>query len=341
MEEDLIKKAVLILGGGILLPIGFQIPCRVSNSTAGPDAGFKSLVLSFGGYRVKKNISYISGEFELHVSKNGTMYLTHNGDPFIQEVLIEPIIYHCPEQAFFNIDPRCIFKCRFCASPLIGTNNKHLTVKSVIEMLNKSMTIQKIKAVSLTSGVVGSIDETTHELLKFVKAIRNEYTTIPIGVELYTLSHEHIQSLKYAGANEIKLNIETSDESIFSKVCPDLDMKSIMSNLEYAVKIFGRGKVTSNIIYGLGESDESIRSLLIKLCSIGVIPNLRALRINSINHEAIRIALGYIPKVTTDRMIKLARMHKDIMKKYKLTSVTSYTMCMECKCCDIVPFKDI
>ena len=64
-----------------------------------------------------------------------------------------------------------------------------------------------------------------------------------------------IDRLKEAGADEIKLNLETFDPEIFKKVCGELDLDWIMEALEHAVEVFGRGKVTSNIIIGMGESD--------------------------------------------------------------------------------------
>ena len=49
MEEDLIqKKALLILGGPVRLPKGFEFPYRVSHDTAGPGAGYGSAVFAFG-----------------------------------------------------------------------------------------------------------------------------------------------------------------------------------------------------------------------------------------------------------------------------------------------------
>lgn len=61
MDGMLEKKALLSLGGGVRLPEGYEVPCRISHSTAGPGAGFGSVAISFGRFRVKKSISYDSG----------------------------------------------------------------------------------------------------------------------------------------------------------------------------------------------------------------------------------------------------------------------------------------
>jgi hypothetical protein len=341
MEESLNKKAILSLGGAVLLPEGFVIPGRVSHSTAGPGAGFGSIAFSFDGYRVKKSISYEDGEFELHEGDGG-LYLTHRGEPFIDPIGIEPIVRHCPEQAFFNLDPRCMFRCAYCNSPMLGLDqDKHLSADRIMEMLEESMSDHEVVAVSFTSGVVGSVDETVDRFVEIIGRVRDEYPEIPIGVEPYVSCREHILMLKEAGADEIKINLETPDRGIFARVCPDLDYDSILELLKEAVGIFGKGSVISNIIYGLGETDRCLEDAMVLLCSMGVIPGLRALRVNSMNSERIIAAIGDPEPVTPDRAIRLATIQKATMAKYGLTTRSSHTMCMECGCCDLVPFRDL
>lgn len=342
MEEDLNRKAILTLGGGVLLPKGFELPYRISRSTAGPGAGFGSFAFSFNGYRVKKSVSYESGEFELHQRDDGSLYLTRHGEPFIDDITIEPVVRHCPEQAFFNLDPRCIFHCAYCNSPLLDmSEDKHLSTEKIMEMLDESVSMYDVKAVSFTSGVVGSVDATVDRFVDVVRAVRGRYPDIPIGVEPYVSTREHILMLKDAGADEIKLNLETPRKDIFEKVCPDLDLNGIWSLLKDAVDIFGKGKVISNIIYGMGETDADLSDVMDSLCSMGVIPGLRALRTNGINSIQLTDAIGVPEPITSERALGLARMQKEIMKKHGLTSLSSHTMCMECGCCDLVPFRDL
>lgn len=342
MTSDLLeKKAILALGGPVLLPEGFEIPFRVSRSTAGPGAGFYSIAMGFDRFRVKKSVSYETGEFELH-DEGGRLSLTHRGQPFLDDISLMPVVRHCPEQAFFDLDPRCMFHCAYCSSPVIcGDEDKHLDSERIMEMLRESVSSHDVKAVSFTSGVYGSIGETVERLADVIGRVRSEYPDMPIGVEPYVSSEEHIRKLKDAGADEIKLNLQCADRVIFSKVCPDLDYDGILSNLESAVRIFGRGRVTSNVIYGLGESDEDVRRVTELLCSMGVIPGLRALRINKYNRSNLETAIGQPVPVTPERSLAVAKMQKEVMEKHGLTSVTSHTMCLECGCCDLVPFRDL
>ncbi|MCB5278595.1 MAG: radical SAM protein [Candidatus Cloacimonetes bacterium] len=341
-DERTIKKAELSLGGGIKLPKGFVMPYRLSQSTAGPGAGSTSAVFSFDDCRVKKAISYDVGEFDLNVSQDGTLFLTKNNEVFLKKVEIKPVVFHCPEQAFFNLDQRCIYNCAFCASPRLDKNiTKGLTDTDIVVMIKDAMEDQKVVSVSLTSGVIENAETTVKRFISCVKAIRAEFPNIPIGVEPYISGEEDLRSLKDAGATEIKLNIEAANKTIFSKVCPELDYDLINEMLVKAVKVFGKGKVSSNIIYGLGETDGELRDIMGRLASDGVIPGLRALRYNPYNRESLRSAIGDIPKVTPERAIRVSKMQKTIMERYGLTTMTCNTMCLECTCCDIVPFRDI
>ncbi|MDR2846336.1 MAG: radical SAM protein [Candidatus Methanoplasma sp.] len=343
MEEDvnIRKKAELSLGGGIKLPQGFVMPYRLSRSTAGPGAGSTSAVFTFGKYRVKKGISYDKGDFELH-DNGGILSLTKDGEPFLDEVQIKPVVYHCPEQAFFNLDQRCMFNCAYCASPRLDKSiTKGLTDTMIVDMVKDALETKDVHSISLTSGVVGSIDETVEKMVSCVRALRSEFPDKPIGVEPYVSKAEHLRALKDAGADEIKINIEASTRGLFERVCPELDFDGILEMLEAAVPIFGRGMVTSNIIFGLGETDEELCEMIDLLCSKDVIPTLRALRYNPYNGESLKDAIGTVPKVSPDRAISTARMLKGRLEHFDLDSKKCHTMCIECTCCDLVPFRDL
>lgn len=342
MEEDLRRKAVLALGGAVSLPEGYVLPVRVSHSTAGPGAGFGSAVFSFGRFRVKKTITYGEAEFQLVEDDRGRLSMTRKGKPFIRKVRIEPVVRHAPEQAFFNLDPRCVYRCAYCTSPLLDpSEDKHLSTGRIMEMLEESMAQHEVRAVSFTSGVVGSVDETVDRFVEAVSAVRSRYPDMPIGVEPYVTTREHIQRLKDAGADEIKINLETPRRDVFAKACPDLDYDGIMDLLKDAVDVFGRGNVVSNIIYGMGETDADLDIAMERLCRIGVLPGLRALRVNEMNKQRLIDAKIRWQRITPQRAVDVATMQMAAMKRHGLSTEGCRTMCFACRCCDIVPFVDI
>ena len=339
MEKDLITKAEFILGGEVLLPKTYKPPFRLSRSTAGPSAGGSSMVFAFDGMRVKKTVSYDNGEFELRVNDT-QLDIFRNGKLFLENVEIQPVIFHSPCHAFFNLDQNCMFRCIYCASPLLGKDiTKDLTDEKIVEMVRT--VDSETNEIALTSGVVGSVQSTVERMASCVKALKTTFPDKTIGVEPYVETKEQIDLLRASGADEIKINRECARHDIFSVACPDLDYNGTLEMLRYAVSVFDKGRVASNIIYGLGESDDDIVKEMERLASIGVIPGLRALKISSKNKEKLIQALGDIVPVSKERMIFLAKEQKHILLKYGLTTETFKTMCFECQCCDIVPFKDL
>lgn len=341
MEEDLIRrKAELILGGWVKTPSDWRPPVRISRSTAGPGAGTRGLVFRFGGMRVKKPISNEVGEFELQ-PYDGGLRLLRDGEVFIDPVEIEPVIYHSPGQAFFNLDQRCDFRCLFCSSPSLGVEaTKNLTPESITEMVVEASERDDFVSVALTSGVVGSVAATVERMVTTVSLIRERLPWVTIGVEPYLDSVDQIWDLRDAGADEMKINVETPDADIFAKTCPDLDYDNIHRMIEAAVEVFGRGKVSSNIIIGLGETDAQVLEEVRRLAEMGCAAGIRPLKVNDLNRTALENVLGTLEEVDADRLIRLAKGQKRILEENGLDSRTFSTMCFECGCCDLVPFRD-
>ena len=45
--------------------------------------------------------------------------------------------------------------------------------------------------------------------------------------------------------------------------------------------------------------------------------------------------------MTPEEMVEVARIHKDVLSRYGMDTRTCKTMCLECGCCDLVPFRDL
>lgn len=340
MEEGLIKKAELIHGGDILLPRGFEPPFRLSHSTAGPGAGTDSAVFSFGGYRVKKTVSRTAGDFELRV-EDGAMSLYRGGEVFLERVEIVPVVRHCPDQAFFNLSPGCIHDCAYCNSPLLGpSEDKRLTPERVLELLAEDGAVRPVVAAAFTSGVSGSVEASVDRMAAVVSAVRAAYPRITIGVEPYVDSADQIAALRDAGADEIKLNVECARRDIFERMCPGLDYDNVFEMLRCCQPYFRKGSVASNIVYGLGETDQDVDMTMERLCRMNVLPGLRMVRVNDGNRERLRAAGAPETPPTVLRSLFLSGLQKSIMSRHGLDPSRFRTMCFNCRCCDLVPFAD-
>ncbi len=343
ISDICLKKAELIHHGNIFVPDSIKLPYPLSSSTAGPGAGKTALALSFGGTRLKMEVTKEKkSKISLAESDSGFQILK-DGEVFIKDVKIIPTLLHAPNQAFVNLQDGCIYNCEFCAIPrLEGKQRKIKSSEQVLNMILEASKKKDFQSVAITSGIVGSPEETLEEIIGVVEKVKESLGNVDIGVEPYVLGREDLNKLHKAGATEIKINIETFDMKIFEKVCPELDYDHILSMLEYAVNVFGKGKVTTNIIIGLGESDENVLEGIEYFASIGVVAVIRVLRITDYNYARLVMALGHeLEKVQPQRMINLALRQKEILNRYGLNPNSFATMCHRCGCCDIVPFKDV
>ncbi len=334
------KKAQLLAGGPVKIPADFRLPFHASRSTAGPGAGSVSIVFSFGNTRAKKTISRESGDFEL-VENKGRLSILNHGKSFINEVRLTPTLMHAPFQAFVNLENECVLDCRFCASPKLGRDvMKNLTDEKILESVIEASRNPDFKAVAFTSAIPKSGILTVKRMAGLVREVRRRLPMTPIGVEPYATRPDEVEMLHDAGADEIKLNIESFDRDIFEKVCPNRDYDAILHAINHACEVFGKNRVCSNIIFGLSETDENLLEGVKVLANMGAVATLRALRLNRYNSACLEEVLGRLEPVDAGRMLRLAKAQKKILAEYGLSTLTFKTMCHRCMSCDIVPFWD-
>ena len=146
--------------------------------------------------------------------------------------------------------------------------------------------------------------------------------------------------LMEAGAVEIKYNVETMDREIFGRACADMDLDFVLATLKDAVDIFGRNRVFSNFIIGLGESDRTVRGGVETLAGIGVIPILRALNPHPLRPDLLDVCPD-AARPDADRLLRLARFEREVLDAHGLRADVSETMCLPCGGCDLVPHRDV
>ncbi len=339
--ENTIKKASLLEIGEIYIPREVDMPCFASLSSAGPDAGSSAHAFQWGNSRVKLAISKEPSSRLRLAQVNGAFRIYLDDKVFIDNVKVLPLAAHAPNQAFLNLSGECMMGCAFCAMAP-PDKKESLSPERVLRIVAISSKQNDFGAVAITSGIPDSVAATNGRMIDAIKAVRAEYPGIPIGSEAYIEDLADLARFKEAGATEVKINIETWPESRFQKICPNRNFPKTMESLEEAVKVFGRGKVTSNIIVGLGEDDADIIAGLKALAGIGVVPNVRGIRVGPKNREKLEKALGIVPnKVSAERLISLGEKHRNVLEMNGLTTETFETMCFTCRCCDIVPMADL
>ncbi|MDD1686672.1 radical SAM protein [Methanoregula sp.] len=295
----------------------------IAKSAAGPGAGGRGAIFfGMGSHRVKLALNPAS-TVEIAHRGNGAADL-YFGGKLIPGRLIEPGL-HCPDQAFITVTGSCIFRCRYCTVPRIGGKRK-----SIEEIMGMVESVQhRIHAISITSGVLKSIEDEEAYVLEVIRHL--SFFGMPIGVSIYP-SDKTPDRLKQSGVAEVKFNIEAATPELFAKMCPGLDYEQIWSALDRSVELFGKNRVFSNVIVGLGETDEELEACIRKLASHGVIPVLRPL-----NPVA---ELTGTPRPSAERLKKIFSLHEQALAESGLDACEAMTMCTSCAGCDLVPGRD-
>ncbi len=295
----------------------------IATSTAGPGAGGKgSVFFAMGNHRVKFAINPRSSIEIAH--RGGGVADLYYRDQQLPGRLLEPGL-HCPDQAFITVTGTCIFRCRYC--PVPGCSGRRKTIGEIIDLVESVR--HRVTAISLTSGVLGSIEEEEAYVCEMIRHLR--FFGLPLGVSIYPTDQtpDRLEALAVA---EVKFNIEAATPALFAQMCPGLDYDRLWRVLDRSVELFGRGRVFSNVIIGLGETDAEMEACIGRLTSHGVIPVLRPL-----NPVA---GLAGSPRPSAERLRKLFAIHREALVREGLDTAGARTMCTNCAGCDLVPGRD-
>ncbi|KQC04911.1 MAG: radical SAM protein [Methanoculleus sp. SDB] len=316
------EKARLLEAGAVRLT-GAPVDRYIERSSAGPSAGGAgSVFFTAGGRRVRLGINPGSPIVLKHTGSGHARILM---DDDVLEGELEPVGLHCPRQAYITVSAGCIFRCRYCPVPL---QPERVKSPEEIERMIEGV-IDRIDAISITSGVVGSVAEDEDRVCTILERIARFEK--PVGVSIYPREGTPAR-LKALGVVEVKFNLETATAALFEEMCPGLDRNAIRTALRESVAIFGRNRVFTNVILGLGESDAEIEDCIRECAAEGVIPVIRPL-------NPVAGCSGYV-RPSAERLLAVCRLHDTILREAGLDPRLAITMCTACTGCDLVPGRD-
>jgi hypothetical protein len=118
------------------------------------------------------------------------------------------------------------------------------------------------------------------DVVDAIKAKYNDFTGVAIIGAPADLSL--IDKYKEAGYTHISHNLEVWDKDIFRAICPGKEQRNggwqhWVDSLEYAVGVFGKGHVHTNIIGGLAPKHTTLEGIEY-LASRGIVPNFNSFR---------------------------------------------------------------
>ncbi len=188
-----------------------------------------------------------------------------------------------------TVDQNCMYwgtkrQCRFCGIELSLKSEMTIPLKSgeqLSQVAQKACELDNLKHITLTTGTQVKSQNVIDHLCTCVKSIK-ERVNIPIHVQIEPADDSsRMEILKEAGADTIGIHIECFDMDILKMVAPAKAAHGLKKYKEYwrkAVDIFGFNQVSSFLIAGLNEKDNSIIEGCRYLSELGVYPYVIPLR---------------------------------------------------------------
>jgi len=145
------------------------------------------------------------------------------------------------------------------------------------------------------------------EVLALLRGI-GEVTELPVSLDAPPLDRGEMGGLRDAGLDRISIPLDAATPELFDRVKGKLvggpyRWEVHMKALSMAVEVFGRGRAMSNLIVGLGETEEEAVGLIQRLMDMGVGTVLFAFT----PIPGTRLADRSPPPLSTYRRVQMAR----------------------------------
>jgi len=353
-----------------LLRLKVELLCNGAKLSAKIDKGRKAGAGPAGGrYIVLPGGSCVNTAFwgnfaeespwEL-TERNGTRFLTRKGDTMEEvpvEVVPHPNFYskttsdgtpmwkvsllHGTNCLATTVYQKCDYwklgkKCKFCGIELSLRSRATIPVKEprqFREVVEAAVKEGVCSHITLTTGTTASPDRGSTLLAEVAREVKS-HRNIPIHIQVEPPEKDkYLEMLADAGADTIGIHIETFDLGVLKEVCPgkaETMLERYFETWKRSIELFGEEQVSSFIIAGLGEGDESIVRGAEELARIGVIPYLVPLRpIVGTEFENKR-------PPSPERMISLYKQVAETLKTYGVDPSRNKAGCVRCGACSAI-----
>jgi biotin synthase-related radical SAM superfamily protein len=190
--------------------------------------------------------------------------------------LIRGILEARPTTAYiFFKDKRCRGMCGFCPQSSGSEEDRisrvdwlEFALGEVQEGISGDRGLRRI-CIQCTDEP--SVKEGVAELVRDL----GRSNDLPISVSTSPITRKQMARIKEAGADTLTIPLDCADGILF----PSVKGKSWgdhWSALRDALEVFGRGKVGTHIMVGLGETEREVVLLIDRLWRMGVVPSLFA-----------------------------------------------------------------
>ncbi|GAA4670296.1 MSMEG_0568 family radical SAM protein [Amycolatopsis dongchuanensis] len=170
-------------------------------------------------------------------------------------------------------------RCRFCTieeSLHAGSTIAAKTPAQLAEVAEAAVRLDGVRQMVMTTGTTAGPDRGARHLVRCVRAVLAAVPGLPIQVQIEPPGDLAVLTeLREAGATSIGIHVESLDDDVRRRWMPG---KSTVPMSEYeaawdeAVRVFGRNRVSTYLLVGLGENPDELVAGAAGLIERGVYP---------------------------------------------------------------------
>jgi len=168
--------------------------------------------------------------------------------------------------------------CKFCSigqSLAAGRTIAHKTPEQLAEVAKAAVELDGVKHMVLTTGTPSTDDRGASILCDSAKAIKAAVNLPLQGQCEPPADFAWFQKMLDAGIDTLGMHLEVVTPSVREYIMPgkaSVEVAYYMEAFKAAVKVFGRGQVSTYILAGLGDTQEAILNICQSLIEMGVYP---------------------------------------------------------------------
>ncbi len=181
---------------------------------------------------------------------------------------------------------KCTANCGFCPQARSSKSNNELLSRvswpslptpKVITALTDKAKEGKIKRICIQA--LNYVDVFRH-IEAIVKEIK-KHSAIAVSVSCQPLNIHNIERLKETGVDRLGIALDAATEALFieikgSGVGSQYTWDNQFQLLNEAVGVFGKGNVSTHVIFGMGETEKEVVDVIQRCFDLGVLPALFA-----------------------------------------------------------------
>jgi radical SAM protein (TIGR04043 family) len=221
------------------------------------------------------DVRFPAAKFQELKTKDGIPYhkiaLLHGADCLATTTIQTCVYWNTPK------------RCKFCAIELSLRSGATIAKKKpeqLAEVALAAKELDRVTHVTLTTGTTSTPDKGINHLAETASAIK-EATGLPIHAQFEPPKELSMIDLLCDSVDTVGIHVESFDRKVLKEVAPckvEIPFQQYIEAWKRSVELFGECQVSSYVIAGMGESDDSIIEGSKKLAELGVYPFIVPLR---------------------------------------------------------------